>query len=170
MPVLFIDESKSKRYLFAVTVVEDAYVSKYRKRLQKLVKPGQRSIHFSSESDSRRRKILAEMCQLNLRVSLIETNLSYELSARGHCFEQALALATSVKASRIVIERDDSLFNFDENCLKALLRVMNLKTSLSFEHVYKHEDPLLWVSDAVAWCQNRGGEWERASSPLIRSD
>lgn len=170
MPVLFIDESKSKRYLFAVTVVDEALVPKYRKRLQKLVKPGQRSIHFSSESDSRRKRILAEMCQLDLRVVLVETGLSYELSARGHCFEQVLELAEELRASRIVVERDDSLFNFDESCLKALIRVMNLNEVVSFDHSYKHEDPLLWVSDAVAWCQNRGGEWERASNRLISSN
>lgn len=36
-----------------------------------------------------------------------------------------------------------------------------------WDHKQRHEEPLLWVADAVAWCVNRGGEWERLVRPMI---
>lgn len=167
MTTLFIDESKSKQYIFAVTPVSDSEVPRIRKQLQKLVKSGQRSLHFSGESDQRRRKILSEIDNLGLRAKIIKSDLKYELSARGDCFEQAIDFAIEVRANRIVIERDDSLFKFDEKCLKELLNKSELKHQLGFEHANRHEDQLLWVSDAIAWCHNRGGEWAKASAGLV---
>jgi len=168
--VLFIDESKSRRYLFAVTVVEEPALGKLRKQLRDLVMPGQRCVHFSGESDSRRRKILSQIDHLGLRARIFESGLSYELSARGHCFEQVIDFAAEVEATRIVIERDDSLFSFDERCLKEILKNRNLLGVIGFEHSYKHEDPLLWPSDAIAWCQNRGGDWAKSAAGLIYKD
>ncbi len=170
MTVLFIDESKSKKYLFAVTVVEEAALGKLRKQLRELVMPGQRCVHFSGEGDSRRRKILSQIGHLGLRAKIFESSLSYELSARGHCFEQVIDFAVRVEATRIVIERDDSLFSFDERCIKQILKTRNLFGEIGFEHSYKHQDPLLWPSDAIAWCQNRGGDWAKSSAELIYRD
>ena len=167
MTVLFIDESKSKQYVLAVTVVDDSDVPRLRKQLQKLVKSGQRSLHFSGEKDQRRRKILSEIENLGLKAKIIKSDLKYELSARGHCFEQVIDFAIEVKANRIVIERDDSLFKFDEKCLKDLLKKSELEHQIGFEHAYRHEDQLLWVSDAIAWCHNRGGDWAKASAGLV---
>lgn len=36
-----------------------------------------------------------------------------------------------------------------------------------WDHRQRHEEPLLWVADAVAWCVNRGGDWERLVRPMI---
>lgn len=31
------------------------------------------------------------------------------------------------------------------------------------------QEPLLWISDAVAWCHQRGGEWREMSAPIVVS-
>jgi hypothetical protein len=30
-----------------------------------------------------------------------------------------------------------------------------------------HEEPLLWVPDAIAWAVGRGGDWRRRAEPLL---
>jgi hypothetical protein len=38
---------------------------------------------------------------------------------------------------------------------------------LLYEHLKPHEEPLLWVPDAVAWCYGNGGDWRRRVAPLV---
>ena len=40
-------------------------------------------------------------------------------------------------------------------------------STCNWDHKMRHEEPLLWVADVVAWCVNRGGEWERMVRPMI---
>lgn len=35
------------------------------------------------------------------------------------------------------------------------------KTELTYEHLDSAAEPLLWISDAVAWCHGAGGDWRR---------
>jgi len=34
-------------------------------------------------------------------------------------------------------------------------------------HLRASQEPLLWVSDGIAWCLQRGGPWASAVAPLI---
>lgn len=38
---------------------------------------------------------------------------------------------------------------------------------LAYEHLRPHEDPALWIPDAVAWCFGAGGDWRRRISALV---
>ena len=38
---------------------------------------------------------------------------------------------------------------------------------LAYEHLKPHEEPVLWIPDAVAWCHGSGGEWCRRVMPLV---
>lgn len=37
----------------------------------------------------------------------------------------------------------------------------------TYVHLKRHEEPLLWVSDAVAWCHQKGGPWIARAAPLV---
>ena len=50
-----------------------------------------------------------------------------------------------------------------------LLRDKEEATGLHYRHAVPHEYPLLWVSDAVAWCYSSGGDWMRRAEPLVES-
>ena len=65
----------------------------------------------------------------------------------------------------LVIERDESLVQSDKRVIAGILMSENSK--LNYQHVGPHEHPLLWVSDAVAWCFFSGGDWLRRSSPIV---
>ncbi|WP_410622993.1 hypothetical protein [Amycolatopsis sp. cmx-8-4] len=51
--------------------------------------------------------------------------------------------------------------------MQLALGVRPSKTELTYEHVDSTAEPLLWISDAVAWCFGAGGDWRRRASPLI---
>nr|WP_229715266.1 hypothetical protein [Subtercola lobariae] len=72
------------------------------------------------------------------------------------------------RASRLVIERDDSLVSADRRMIRTALETHNYVEHLSYAHVSPSDEPLLWVSDAVAWCFQAGGDWVRRASPLVR--
>ena len=40
---------------------------------------------------------------------------------------------------------------------------------MQYRHVTPHEHPLLWVSDAVAWCYSNGGDWIRRVEAIVES-
>lgn len=39
--------------------------------------------------------------------------------------------------------------------------------TLTYVHESPHQEPLLWIADAVAWSYTRGGDWKRRIQPLI---
>ncbi|WP_460702136.1 hypothetical protein [Myceligenerans halotolerans] len=41
------------------------------------------------------------------------------------------------------------------------------KTEVRYDHMHRHEEPLLWAADAVAWAWQRGGPWQAAAKGLI---
>ena len=62
---VYVDESERRDYLLGVTIVTGP-VQPIRTALRTLQRPGQRRIHFSKEQDSRRRRLLAAMAELDL--------------------------------------------------------------------------------------------------------
>ncbi len=160
MPVLFIDESKQPNYLVVATLVNDADVPKLRKILKALVIAGQRSIHFRKEKPSRRRDVISMLGKIGFTSYLFRSEMAHELDARNDCLEQIFTFAKNSGVSRLVFERDDSIIRFDEKVLYALGK-SSQGFEVGFEHLYRHEEPLLWVPDALAWCENQRGDWVR---------
>ena len=167
MAVLFIDESKNPKYFLAATVIQEADVPRLRKVIRAEVRKGQRAIHFSKEEDSRRRELLSLFKRSGFQSYLFTSKQTQDLDARFECFEQLINAALAHGETRLVLERDDSVFKFDEKTLSSLIKQFDAKGRVGFEHMYRHEEPMLWVADAVVWCANRGGEWHQRSSGLI---
>jgi len=61
---VYVDESKARGYYIVATATAIGDVQASERALRDLLKPGQRRIHFKSESDSRRRQILSRICAL----------------------------------------------------------------------------------------------------------
>ena len=64
-------------------------------------------------------------------------------------------------ATELVFELDETARVHDSKLLS------DLQTKILWDHRERNQEPLLWVADAVAWCVNRGGEWEKLVRPLI---
>ncbi|GAA4171023.1 hypothetical protein [Gryllotalpicola koreensis] len=41
---------------------------------------------------------------------------------------------------------------------------------LEVTHLHAADEPLLWASDAIAWCLQRGAAWEARVRPMIVLD
>ena len=64
----------------------------------------------------------------------------------------------------MVIERDEVTDGLD----LAAARAHVVDQELSVTHLRSVEEPLLWLSDAAAWCVQRGGEWAASIDPIMR--
>lgn len=167
MTSLFIDESKSNGYRLAVVVVDDSDVTRIRAGVASLRLANQQRIHFTKESDQRRRHILKEMQKLDIRSFVFLVEGRREAYARAWGLEQVAELCTTEPVQRIVLETDDSLVRSDRRTLYEQLDKRGLRGTVSYGHQRASSEPLLWAPDAVAWSDAKGGEWRRLARPLI---
>ena len=65
----------------------------------------------------------------------------------------------------LYLEKDDSSFETDKRVLARTFAGYQYHPRYVFPKA--HEEPLLWVSDAVAWCYQKRGPWVRVAAPLV---
>jgi hypothetical protein len=69
---VFVDETKERGYVVAAAVVLPSELAATRQAIRPLILPGQRRIHFSHESDPRRRKILDTIIDLGVSAMIYD--------------------------------------------------------------------------------------------------
>lgn len=164
-PHLFVDESKKRGYLFAVAAVHIGDVQRERALMRSFLLHGQSHLHFTKESDGRRRTILHELIKHSTARSTViaVTARVSDVEARRACLAATATIAVERRADRLVFERDDSTHQADRRFLFPKLR----DTEVRYDFMGKREEPLLWMADAIAWCHAAGGRWRALASPLI---
>jgi hypothetical protein len=55
----------------------------------------------------------------------------------------------------------------DRRWLYQRVREAGCTETLRYRHLRAHEEPLLAIPDAVAWCWAKGGEWRSRVEPLV---
>lgn len=88
-------------------------------------------------------------------------------AARDACIERLVDDLSDVGAQVLVLERDDSVTAKDRALIAARVQKAGCP-DLRYMHLRAHEDALLAVPDAVAWCWKKGGQWQREVSGLVR--
>ena len=142
-------------------------VGRGRATLKRQLKAGQRSLHFRKESDRRRRAILAAMLGLEWHGYVVRADGPDSRSARAECLRAVADLSARHGVNELVIERDDSVLERDRRMLFSHLAGHDQDSRIRYRHLGRHEDPLLWIADAVAWSVARGGEWRRRVSGRV---
>mgnify|MGYP000249338144 CR=1 FL=1 len=170
MATLYLDESKAKNYVFIGVLVHDGDAPRLRKRISSLKMPGQRSIHFVNEAESRRKKLIQEYLDLGIVAVRVTSNRKNKLDAREDCVRALVRLAASMKCHSLIFERDESVISKDEIWLKSELRSVSKSERIGFQHFNRHEEPILWIADAIAWCDSRGGDWRKRVQDFIVSE
>jgi hypothetical protein len=165
---VYVDESKARGYYVVATATTVGDVQASERALRDLLKPGQRRIHFKSESDSRRRQILSRMCALEVRVLVWAVKQRPDKEARPLSLDALAEAAVRAGVAQLIIERDESLERADRRLIADTIRRAG-SSEMQYRHVAPHEHPLLWVSDAVAWCYSNGGDWIRRVEALVES-
>lgn len=159
--IAYIDESKAKRFLFAVLLIEPKRQFLIRKELVKSLLSGQRSWHFVKENSRRRKQFLRLLIKMQLNVLIIKVDNSNKNKKRTVALNALIAQIPKYGVNEVVFDLDDTTLLADSKFFS------NLGVPLLWDHREPHQEPLLWVADAVAWCVNRGGDWEHMVRPLI---
>lgn len=165
---VYVDESKARGYYVVATAAVVGGIRSSERTLRALLKPGQRRIHFKSESDGRRRLILSRMCALDVRVSVWIVKQRSDKEARPLTFRALVEEAARDGIDQMIIERDESVERADRRLIAEILRSDGV-SGFRYQHAAPHEHPLLWVSDAVAWCYSSGGDWIRRAEAIVES-
>ncbi|HWB34749.1 MAG TPA: hypothetical protein VHA75_01865, partial [Rugosimonospora sp.] len=69
--------------------------------------------------------------------------------------------------TRLVIESREGRDHIDRRTIYTALQSLGVPPSLRYEHLRGHEEPLLWIPDAIAWAYGAGGDWRRRISSLL---
>lgn len=165
---VFVDESKRDAFYLAAAVIAPAHVAALRSTMRTFLLPGQSRLHFTKERPARRKPILTEICTSGVEVRMyVARSYRHELEARRACLEQLVVDAADVRASRILLERDDSLVSHDDRVLFHAVRKAGVEHEMTYSHLRAPEEPLLWIADAAAWSWTSGGAWRERIEPAI---
>ena len=164
--MLFIDESFSKNYILVGHLVGIDDVTRLRKSIKSHVLSGQRSIHFVKENESRKKYLLSQFQRLGCKAIWVEILNDNLRDARLKAIDEFLALTGEYQIGGFVIELDETTFISDRTALNGFNKAAAPHT-ITFDFKSRHEEPLLWVADAVAWSLGRGGVWKTRVQPLV---
>ena len=164
----FVDESqRGPRYLMGAALIDPRDLAAARARLRAMLLPGQRRLHFNQERPPRRRSLLSAMSDLDVRVRLYVSTEKEEI-ARRLSMAYLLADLVAMRGQRVVIEsRETSLDVRERRQIAMAVQAGDAPANLVYDHMRGHEEPLLWVADAVAWAYGAHGEWRPRASGLI---
>jgi hypothetical protein len=120
---------------------------------------------FVDESDRQRRRILDTIAKNECVHTLIYICRGSQVAARQECMTALVCDLIDRKANRLVMESVSTLRAGDRRCIAARLRKSGAE--LSYTHMRPHEEPGLWLPDAIVWAYGAGGHWRRRIQPAI---
>jgi hypothetical protein len=165
---IFCDESKARGFVLAAVVVEPSDLGRLRSEVGALRLPRQRRLHFATESDGRRRAIIKHFGTTGVS-AVIYDGSGYRdgKAARDAVIGQLADDAAAMGADRLILELDDSVAASDRAIIRERLLKVGRHHSLRYEHRRAHEECLLAIPDAIAWCWVKGGHWRRFADAIV---
>ncbi|MFI7519060.1 hypothetical protein OG994_22940 [Micromonospora globbae] len=165
---VFVDETKERGLLIAAAVVPTPNLAPARKVIRGLVLPNQRRIHFHKERDDRRRQIVDAINGIGVQAVILDaSDRSNMKAARDACLIELVSYAAKINAARLVIERDESTLRADRRLLFDEVQRAGLSGTLRYDHLRAHEECLLAIPDALAWCWAKRGRWRAAVHRMV---
>lgn len=164
---VFVDETKSAGLLLTAAAVLPASLPDARRVMRSQVMRGQRRIHFITESDARRKTILDAITELAPECTIYDGSAHHRRRQREMCLGALVKDLAARRAQLLVLERDDSIFDLDRRLLYQQVREHDC-VELVYRHLRAHEEPLLAIPDAIAWCWQRGGQWRERVREMVK--
>jgi hypothetical protein len=161
---VYVDESKAKGFLLVGVFVAPSAVSRLRSALRALRRPGQRSIHFVSERNTIRDAVVRTLIDMDISALIVMApKRRTPQTPRELCVRTLARTCVEKEASFVVLETDRTLVPDDKRWLFEELH----KSDVRYDHKERHEEPLLWAADAIAWAWNRDAAWRAKVRPLV---
>ncbi|MDY5786557.1 MULTISPECIES: hypothetical protein [Actinomycetes] len=167
----FIDESKNRDYLLITTLMIHSDLLATRKKLRSLLLPGQERFHMKNERDSRRKKLLSLIRDLNATVVIYRAPTSShrrsQIEARADVLQAFLDDALNTSIRNVCLESDETMNARDRQVIAQFLQRHQAVDGIRYQHLPAKSEILLCIPDAVGWAWNRGGEWKKMVAPLV---
>ena len=154
----FIDESSALRgpglqeYLIAAAVVPADRCDDVREALRPLLLPGQIKLHWSDESEQRRRRIVDGLLQLE-HMSVVITHLSERRKKnerfRRLCLGELYNEMVAMDVHDLLLESRSAQQDMSDVAHVVALQGAGLDKRLRISHKRGGDEPLLWIADAV---------------------
>lgn len=166
---VFVDETKYRGYLLAAAVIVPADLDTARKVIRGLVLPGQRRLHMKDESAPRKRSIASAIVASAVRATIYDAGRRHrtERDRRAACLRALVGDLARQGRSAVVIEQDETLLSWDNQCLIEATRAASCRDTLSYRHATAASEQLLAIPDAIAWCWAKGGDWRRRIESVV---
>lgn len=159
----YVDESeRPARYIMSCLVVAPSDVGRLREETRQLLLPGQRRLHFHSESTHRQRQLASDLVRFEADVSVFICR-----SAHGRRTSGARAVDHLQSTGSNVMLTLESRHEQDRVDHPVIWSARRRRPLLDYEHVSGGEEPMLWLADAFAWLVGAGGEWRRRIAPAV---
>ena len=162
------DESQSNRvldpgtYILAAVVTLDEDLDAMRQAMMALRLAGSAKVHWRTDSDTRHRKIVADICQLPVAGVVVIRQVSGEDSKRSRrkCLEVLLAELQEFGCRSLTLEsRGRADDRRDVETTRHLQRRRQRGSDVRLFHEVGPKEPLVWIADALcgAVVQDRCG-------------
>ena len=159
---VFVDESEVKGYSITAVYLQPCDVHKIKALLRKHLRSGQRSIHFTKERPEVRNAVMSDIIEMPIKAELYKVEEKCR-EARSICLQALAEVLRDGKCQQLVLEQNDSVCDSDRRVLREAL---GSGWSGTYDHLRAHQEPLLWLPDAISWCWNKGGPWRDKLSSL----
>lgn len=154
----FVDESSTVRsaihqeYLVGAALIPLDSCEEIREHLRALALPGQIKLHWTDESEPRRRTIVTRISEL-APMTVVVTHLSERVRRNERCRRKCLEALYHEMAGMEVVDlllehRSDAQNKQDLGHLVAL-RSKGLDPRLRIDHQRGGDEPLLWIADIL---------------------
>ncbi len=160
-----VDESqRGSRYVLACVLSDARDHPEIRRRVEEMLRPRQRRIHFHDESLAERRRFVEGFARLPIRVVVVAARIDHGVDdehARALCLSRLIQGLQDRGVSRVVLEsRHD-----DRRDVRTIIGARRPEPVLVFDHRRPIGEPLLWIADGAAWAGSvRGAELDRLAA------
>jgi RNase H-fold protein (predicted Holliday junction resolvase) len=145
-------------YLMAAVVADPAACDETRDSLRALRLGKAKRLHWRHESEPRQQKIaalVAELDAFSIVVVGVPLDSKRQERARRQCMERLVYELDQIGVTAVLLESRHSALNArDKTMAAALYSRAVISSELRVEFALPHEEPMLWVPDAVAGIVN----------------
>lgn len=164
---VFVDETKTRGLFLTAVALDAAQLGSARATVRALLLPGQRRPHFSRESERQRKIMLDALETLRPAVTVYDGSAHPRRGQRQACLARLVGDLAADGTDMLVLERDEELVKTDSRVLDDQKRRLQCP-QLRYEHLRAHEELLLSIPDAYAWCWQRRGSWKSRIQRMVR--
>jgi len=140
--------------------------------MRDLLLPGQRRVHMAKEGARRQRAILDAVGSIDgpttVALRLRRTIGLDRVAARRLLLDAALDLLIERGVRYWTLEDvPPSQRRRDNDAIGHALRSRPKQVPFVYDHKKAHEEPILWIADALGWAVGAGGDWRRRIASAI---